>query len=82
MSNRLRRQPRRGKFHPQPKGFARRRGDGVGQPALPAQAQRRMAAHHHRPPLRPAQRPDPRDKKSRSTINSPILACRSRTSLS
>ncbi len=44
------------------------------QTALPAQAQRRMVAHHHRPPLGPAQRPDPRDKKSRSTINSPILA--------
>ena len=44
------------------------------QTALPAQAQRRMVAHHHRPPLGPAQRPDPREKKSRSTINSPILA--------
>ena len=52
------------------------------QPALPAQAQRRMVAHHHRPTLGPAHRPDPRDKKSRSTINSPILAWSSRTSLS
>ena len=48
------------------------------QAALPAQAQRRVVAHHHRaalrPAHRPAHRPDPRDKKSRSTINSPILA--------
>ena len=44
------------------------------QAALPAQAQRRVIAHNHRPPLRPAHRPDPRDKKSRSTISSPILA--------
>ena len=42
--------------------------------ALPAQAQRRMAAYHHRAALRPAHRPDPRDKKSRSTISSPIFA--------
>ena len=44
------------------------------QTALPAQAQRRVIAHNHRAALRPAHRPDPRDKKSRSTINSPILA--------
>ena len=44
------------------------------QAALPAQAQRRVAAHHHRATLGPAHRPDPRDKKSRSTISSPILA--------
>ncbi len=44
------------------------------QAALPAQAQRRVITHHHRAPLRPAHRPDPRDKKSRSTISSPILA--------
>ena len=44
------------------------------QAALPAQAQRRVIAHHQPPTLRPAHRPDPRDKKSRSTINSPIFA--------
>ena len=44
------------------------------QAALPAQAQRRVIALHHRAALRPAHRPDPRDKKSRSTISSPILA--------
>ena len=44
------------------------------QAALPAQAQRRVIADHHRAALRPAHRPDPRDKKSRSTISSPILA--------
>ena len=38
------------------------------QTALPAQAQRRMIALHHRPTLGPAHRPDPRDKRSRSTI--------------
>ena len=42
--------------------------------ALPAEAQRRVVAHNHRAALRPAHRPDPRDKKSRSTISSPILA--------
>ena len=44
------------------------------QAALPAQAQRRVIARHQRAALRPAHRPDPRDKKSRSTISSPILA--------
>ena len=44
------------------------------QAALSAQAQRRVVAHNHRAALRPAHRPDPRDKKSRSTISSPILA--------
>ena len=44
------------------------------QAALPAQAQRRVVAHNHRAALRPAHRPGPRDKKSRSTISSPILA--------
>ena len=44
------------------------------QAALPAEAQRRVVAHNHRAALRPAHRPDPRDKKSRSTISSPILA--------
>ena len=44
------------------------------QTALTAQAQRRVVAHNHRAALRPAHRPDPRDKKSRSTISSPILA--------
>ena len=44
------------------------------QTALTAQAQRRVVAHNHRAALRPAHRPGPRDKKSRSTINSPILA--------
>ena len=32
------------------------------QAALPAQAQGRMAAHHHRAPLRAAHQPDPREK--------------------
>ena len=45
------------------------------QTALTAQAQRPVSAHHHRSPLGPAHRPDPRDKKkSRSTVNSPIFA--------
>ena len=44
------------------------------QAALSAQAQRRVVAHNHRAALRPAHRPGPRDKKSRSTISSPILA--------
>ena len=44
------------------------------QAALPAQAQRRVIPHNHRAALRPAHRADPRDKKSRSTISSPILA--------
>ena len=44
------------------------------QAALPAQAQRRVVAHNHRAALRAAHRPGPRDKKSRSTISSPILA--------
>ena len=36
--------------------------------------QPRVRARHHRPALGPAHRPDPLDKKSRSTVNSPILA--------
>ena len=61
--------------------WARREADCPSYPQA-AQAQRRVGAHHHRPPFRPAHRPDPRDKKSHSTMSSPILAWRSRTSLS
>ena len=44
------------------------------QTALTAQAQRWVIALNHSPSLGPAHRPDPRDKKSRSTVNSPIFA--------
>ena len=47
------------------------------QPALPRKTQRSVPLDHP-PPLRPAQRLSPRRKKSRSTVSSPIFACRSR----
>ena len=47
------------------------------QRALPRKTQRSVPLDHP-PPLRPAQRLSPRRKKSRSTVSSPILACRSR----
>ena len=47
------------------------------QSALPAHTQTLVLAFDHRQSLGPTQRPSPRDKKSRSTVNSPILACRS-----
>ena len=48
--------------------------DGLRNPVDLWLAQRRVSAYHHRSPLGPAHRPDPRDKKSRSTVNSPIFA--------
>ena len=47
------------------------------QLALPAHAQTVVFPFDHLSSLGPAQRPSPRAKKSRSTVNSPILACRS-----
>lgn len=47
------------------------------QRALPANAQTLVTLIDHRASLVAAQRPSPRAKKSRSTVNSPILACRS-----
>ena len=47
------------------------------QLALPADTQTLVLAVDHFASLGPAQRPSPRAKKSRSTVNSPILACRS-----
>ena len=44
------------------------------QTALTTQAQFRVRAPYHRPARGPAHRPDPLDKNSRSTVNSPILA--------
>ena len=50
--------------------------------ALPAQAQARAGGRDHRLAILPAHRLSPLDKKSRSTVSCPILACRSRISAS
>ena len=47
------------------------------QSALPGQAQTSVLPFDHQHALGPAQCPSPRDKKSRSTVSSPILACKS-----
>ena len=52
------------------------------QPALTAQAELGIAGLNHPPALLPAHHLSPLAKKSRSTVSSPIFACRSRTSAS
>ena len=52
------------------------------QMALPAQTQFRVARLGHGFANIPAHRLSPRTQKSRSTVNSPIFACRSRTAAS
>ena len=59
------------------RSVVQRRAAHTEQSALPAHTQTLVLAFDHRQSLGPTQRPSPRDKKSRSTVNSPILACRS-----